>query len=183
MWLEAWNIYIQGMVRYHPKLAPELLSYLESICGFQLIYPLTAWLKYDPAFRMAMGLNKSLSWSRTDDYAFNKFLRSAGASALPNQTSQTQQKTCFRCSSPGHLANNCPAAMFRPSAPQPPNFQPSSLRVATVRQPLSRTAAQASKPACLQFNYSSCFRRYCAFSYKCLKCEGFHPAANCKLSS
>ncbi len=90
-WLEGWNIFIQAMVNFHQELAADLLSYQEAICSWQRIYPAHAWLEYDTAFCMALGLNKGFSWDRIDEYAFNKFL--SCASATPNQISQ--QKNVF----------------------------------------------------------------------------------------
>ena len=84
-WFEAWNIYIQAMVNFHPELAKDMLAYQESICTFQRTYPVSAWLRYDTAFRMNIGLNKSLSWARLDEYAFTRFLRCATSQQTPSQ--------------------------------------------------------------------------------------------------
>ncbi len=68
------------MAKSHPALALDLLSYQECICNFQRLYPVQAWLKYDTTFRMSIGVNKKLSWSRLDECAYNKFIHCAHSS-------------------------------------------------------------------------------------------------------
>ncbi len=178
VWLEAWNIYIQAMVRFHPKLAKDLISYEEANCNFQCIYPAQAWLKYDAAFRMALGLDKGLSWARTDEYAFNKILRCSVAS--PNPTAQ--HRTFLRCSSQGHIASNSPKQTnFRPFAQHSSNPRPSVLPNTNIRRPGYQPEIQGSQPTCCLFNNNQCFRSGCPYDNKCPKCFGNHLATNCRL--
>ena len=121
-WMQAWNLFIRATVFYHPKMAPELLMYQEYMCRLQRSYPLTAWLRYDSAFRLAIAQNKNdpgVSWSKINDYAFNQFIRCA-----PPQDSTFKKQLCFKCSQEGHYANNCPNETFRPPrSQQQSNFQ------------------------------------------------------------
>ncbi len=172
-WFEAWNVFIQAMIKFHPDLAPDLLSYQETICNFQRLYPLKAWLKYDAAFRMSMGLNKQLSWTRTDDYAINKFLRCAynignaynsGTDYVP----QSSTKKCFRCFSTEHMASNFPQVIAMPSLSN--SFRPKSYG----NQP-----QQKSGQICQFYNNGRCLRTHCKFSHRCSMCGGNHPRAVC----
>ena len=66
-WLQAWNIYIRGMVKFYPEIAPTMHVYQESLCNLQGHYPITSWLRKDTSFRINMALNKHLSWNHFDD--------------------------------------------------------------------------------------------------------------------
>ena len=158
-WLEAWNIFIRAMVHFHPELAPELLAYQETICGYQRMYPASSWLKYDTAFRMNLGIDKTLSWARFDGYAYNRFIRGSG-----NQTSKPKLK-CFKCSSEDHLANACPNETFRP----------------TLQNSFRSSSADHQEPKlCRHFNANKCAYSSCKFAHTCFKCKGNHPAIFCQ---
>ena len=58
-WMQAWNLFIRATVSYYPKMAPELLMYQEYMCRLQRSYPLTAWPRYDYAFRLAIAQKRS----------------------------------------------------------------------------------------------------------------------------
>ena len=157
-WLEAWNIFIRAMVHFHPELAPELLAYQETICGYQRMYPASSWLKYDTAFRMNLGIDKTLSWARFDEYAYNRFIRGSG-----NQTSKPKLK-CFKCSSEDHLANACPNETFRP----------------TLQNSFRSSSVDHQEPKlCRHFNANKCAYSSCKFAHACFKCKGNHPAIFC----
>ncbi len=166
-WLEAWNIFIRCMVNFHPELAHELLAYQELICSFHRQYPVTAWLRYDTAFRMNIGLNKTLSWARLDDYAFNKFMRCS--------TSQPSvAPICFQCNMSGHYANNCPNWSFRPYQQNPHAFN------ANQRNSNATRFSSPKGNACRHYNSSNrCYNPNCKFQHKCVKCGGPHPGAFC----
>ena len=159
-WLEAWNIFIRTMVFYHPDLGPELLAYQECISTFQRRYPVSSWLRYDSAFRMNIAMNKSLSWARHDEYAFNKFIRCPAIESLPK---------CYICSAENHLANTCPQKPFRPKIEPRPTTS-------------SGQSQNASMPICRFFNYNTCNNQRCRFAHKCHKCHGNHPYVHCKNS-
>ena len=163
-WLEAWNIYIRAMVHFHPELAPELLVYQESICTFQRLYPPSAWLKYDAAFRMNNATNKALSWARNDEYAFNRFIR------CPSFDNGLR---CFICSSPQHMANACPQKRFRAKQEAPGSSQPSP----------THHLSSGSQPFCKYFNTARCTNQNCRFTHKCRNCQGNHPAFSCRNAS
>ena len=148
------------MVHFHPELAPELLVYQESICTYQRLYPASAWLKYDAAFRMNNATNGALSWSRHDEYAFNRFIRCPTVESSPR---------CFICSSPQHLANTCPQKRFRvkQEAPASPQFSP-------------RQSSSSSPSFCKYFNIARCTNQNCRFAHKCRNCQGNHPAFSCR---
>ncbi len=160
-WFEAWNIYIQAMIKFHPNLAADLMSYQESICTFQRLYPVSAWLKYDAAFRMSMGLNKQLSWTRTDDYCFNKFIRCAYNSAP--QPQQPDPKG-FRGSSSEHSASQGAQADAQQSRSNFRRF---------------RGSDSQQQGVCFHYNTGRCFRYQCKFAHRCKLCAGSHPASMC----
>ena len=159
-WLEAWNIFIRTMVFYHPELGPELLAYQECISTFQRRYPVSSWLRYDSAFRMNIAMNKSLSWARHDEYAFNKFIR------CPSVESMVK---CYICSAESHLANVCPQKPFR-----------SKLETKTTTAPSQNQ--NPNMPICRFFNSNNCNNQKCRFAHKCHKCHGNHPYFQCRNS-
>ena len=157
-WFEAWNIYLRAMAFFHPGLIPDLLAYQDFICTLQRTYPVTAWLRYDIAFRLHAAMDKSLPWSSIDDQAFNKFVR---CPAPPSTIS------CFNCGSESHLANACPQRSFRTKRePGTPHTFPSN------NQPINNS--------CRFFNSSKCENRACRFPHKCSSCSGNHPAFKCR---
>ena len=177
-WLEAWNVFIRAMVFYHSELALDLLMYQECISNFARLYSFKHWSKYDNAFRLAMQMNRSLSWARIDEYAFAKFIRSPPAfSPQPPRVI-----TCFKCSNIGHLASNCPNESFRPSFRSP---QPSSSWGAEPRSTPTapKRSFQANNPqdtsTCRYFNTDGCQYKYCIFPHKCNRCQGPHPGRLC----
>ena len=88
-WLEAWNIFVRVSVHYHPELARDLLPYQDHICHLNKTYQFPTWHRYDITFRMNMALDQTLSWSRTDSYAYDKFIRDSQRASFP--------PTCFKC--------------------------------------------------------------------------------------
>lgn len=148
------------MVFYHPKLGPELLAYQECISTFQRRYPVSSWLRYDSAFRMNIAMNKSLSWARHDEYAFNKFIRCPSVETMPR---------CYICSAENHLANVCPQKLFR-----------SKLETKTATA--SSQNQNSNTPICKFFNSNNCNNQKCRFVHKCHKCYGNHPYVHCRNS-
>ena len=154
-WLDAWNIFIRAMVHFHPVLAQELLAYQESFCTFNHSYPFQACYKYDIAFRMNIARNKHLSWARLDEYAFNKFLR------CPQPVQHAI--TCFKCTSIGHFATNCP---YQSSSAPKRNF---------------RADTEPKQACCRHFNnYNRCMVPTCTWPHKCSRCGGPHPVTDCQ---
>ena len=148
-WMEAWNIYIRVMAHFHPELASELLAYQDFICTLQRTYPTQCWLRYDTAFRMNITLDKSLSWNKLNEYAFNKYVR----------CQSTSTGKCYLCSSDNHFANACPNRPFRPKR--------------DTRPPTSN-----ANP-CRFYNNATCSNRTCKFLHTCSSCNGNHPAYKC----
>ena len=154
-WIEAWNVYVRGMVHFHPHLATEMLAYQEAFCNLNKSYPFRACSQYDIAFRMKMARNKAASWALTDDYAFNRFLRCAPPVA--------SQVTCYRCRVPGHLANACPN------------------QANTNENRFFRTNTGATLQRCRHFNNNNrCTNPACPFPHQCKQCGGAHPVSDCK---
>ena len=161
-WLEAWNIYIRGMVHFHPSLAPSMLAYQESICTLQRSYPFTSWYRYDVAFRLNIARSKSTNWDQFYDYAFNRFIRSA-------PTMQPKPIKCFKCLKEGHYANACPNDNFRRQ--NAPPQQPKE----------DRSFSNPYHLHCRAFNsFGKCQDQECFRPHLCNRCNGPHPGSMCR---
>ncbi len=191
-WLEAWTTFWRIKVHLHPHLTLDLLTYQYQIITFNKSYSFDDWYKYDIAFRMNTALDHSLSWNRTDSYAFNKFLRSApGPSGPP---------TCFRCHETGHIAPNCPnSKLFRPYQANniTPQFQqtptnstlPSLINSSTnapfrASQSLMRSNNRLLSTYCRNYNRNyGCTNAKCSRPHKCNGpgCEKQYPGSTCSL--
>ena len=158
-WIEAWNVYIRGMVHFHPHLAPELLAYQESFCSINKSYPFSARSRYDIAFRMNMARKKHQSWAKLDEYAFNKFLRCAPP--VPSQV------ICYKCHTPGHFAGECQYG-FQPQWQQK---QATPFRSFRRQGPESRRHYN---------NNNKCQNPNCPWPHTCSRCQGLHPVSNCR---
>lgn len=157
-WIEAWNVYIRGMVHFHPYLAPELLAYQESFCSINKSYPFAACSRYDIAFRMNMARNKHQSWAKLDEYAFNKFLRCA-----PPVSSQV---ICYKCHTPGHFAGECQNG-----------FQSQWQQKQST--PFRSFRRQGSESCRHYNNNNKCQNPNCPWPHTCTRCQGLHPISNC----
>lgn len=163
-WLEAWNVFIRGMVHFHPHLASELLAYQEHFCTLTRNYPFNACYKYDIAFRMNMARSTLQQWSRVDEYAFNRFLRC---------TPQQYSTACFKCNNSGHFAADCPS--------QSQGNQPLHNKASQSFRPQSQ--GFTSQTPCRHFNNNnSCTEPNCFWLHACFKCRGPHPGSNCPRS-
>ncbi len=168
-WLEAWNVFIRGMVHFHPHLAPDLLAYQESFTALNRNYNFQSCYKYDIAFRMNVARNQYLPWSRLDEYAFNRFLRSAPPS---------QPLSCFRCRMSGHFAAECPSLKQRDGDARPgQSLSPQAYSFTS--QPPFRAKQPFYQAPCRHFNANYCRDQNCRWPHICNRCRGLHPATNC----
>ena len=154
-WLEAWNIFIRGMVHFHPSLAPQLLSYQESMCTLMRSYQFTACYRYDVAARLNIASNKGARWDNFYDYAFNRFIRCANVSTLSNPVK------CYKCLKEGHFSSSCPNGTFR--AP---------VSTANHKNPFHLY--------CRSFNSGNRCVSDCAHPHRCNKCGQGHPGFSCR---
>ena len=115
------------------------------------MYPLAAWLRYDVACSMALGLNKSLSWAQFDEYAYNRFIRNAPNTLLPISCAVIDVLARTIGLAPViycHIVH-CLTSLFRTSHSKP----------------------QESRP-CRYFNAVQCPSHKCKYSHHCAKCHG-----------
>ena len=168
-WLEAWNVFIRGMVHFHPHLAPDLLAYQESFSTLSRNYHFQSCYKYDIAFRMNVARNQYLPWSRLDEYAFNRFLRCAPPS---------QPLACFRCHMSGHFAADCPTLKQRDGDARPGQSMNPHAFSFTGPQPF-RAKPPFYQAPCRHFNTNYCRDENCRWPHICNRCRGTHPATNC----
>ena len=168
-WLEAWNVFIRGMVHFHPHLAPDLLAYQESFSALSRNYQFQSCYKYDIAFRMNVARNHYLPWSRLDEYAFNRFLRCAPPS---------QPLACFRCHMSGHFAADCPSLKSRDNVSHPGQSM-STQAYSFNGQPPFRAKQPFYQAPCRHFNANNCRDQNCRWPHICNRCRGPHPATNC----
>ena len=167
-WLQAWNIYIRGMIYFHPDLAPSMLSFQESTCNLQRHYLLTSWLGYDTAFRMNIALDKNLSWNRFDECAYDQFVRCPQPDKMSSPNSGLK---CYKFSAPGHYANQCPNESYHPQSNFCANHNPSSGSFRPVN-------VNPSQP-CRHFNNQGrCSQPNCNFPHVCNRCRGAHPGTS-----
>ena len=159
-WLEAWNIFVRVSVHYHPELARDLLPYQDHICHFNKTYQFPTWHRYNITFRMNMALDQTLSWSRTDLYAYDKFIRdSQRASYAP---------TCFKCQPPGQLAVDCNNQPF--CGPQ------------TLQKPSAIPTFTHPEP-CRHYNSNRCERKPCFFPTNVAHQDVAATKTNCFVSN
>ena len=121
--LEAWNIYFEASIAFHPHLVGELLGYQKMICEYASQFKPQAWLAYDKAHRKACAVNQSLRLDVRNDQAYHRYLRDIHT--LP---------VCYICHRFGHMAATCPEKDRSvtpkpdyPTIPRPP-MQPSPYR-------------------------------------------------------
>ena len=96
-YLEAWNVFFEATVAFHPHMVTELLGYQKMISEYAALFKPQAWLAYDRARRQARAVNKAKPWDVRDDKAYQHFMRDIHA--LP---------PCYMCGRPGHFVNTCP---------------------------------------------------------------------------
>ena len=154
-WLEAWNIFIRGMVHFHSSLASQLLAYQESMCTLMRSYQFTACYRYDVAARLNIASNRGARWDIFYDYAFNRFIRCA------NITPMSSPVRCYKCLKEGHFSSNCPKDTFR-----------SSVSTANYKNPF--------RNYCRAFNSGNRCDGGCAHPHRCNKCGQGHPGFACR---
>ena len=76
-WARTWNEFFQASAFFHPHLVTPMIQYQANIARFASVYPRTAWMSYDAAFRQSVANNPSLSWGSINDELFNRFMRTA----------------------------------------------------------------------------------------------------------
>ena len=118
--LEAWNIYLEASITFHPHLVSELLGYQKMICEYASQFKPQAWLAYDRAHRQACAVNQSLHLDVRNDQAYHRYLRDIHT--LP---------VCYICHRFGHMAATCVekdrSVTYKPDHPTVPrpSIQPS----------------------------------------------------------
>lgn len=154
-WLEAWNIFIRGMVHFHPSLASQLLAYQESMCTLMRAYQFTACYRYDVAARLNIASNLGSRWDIFYDYAFNRFIRCA------NVAVSSSPVKCYKCLKEGHFSSSCPNDTFR--------------------APVSSTSYKNPFHSyCRSFNSGNRCDSSCTYAHRCNKCGQGHPGLACR---
>ena len=74
-YLEAWNVFFEATIAFHPHMVSELLGYQKMISEYAAQFKPQAWLAYDRAHRQARAVNKSKPWDERDDKAYQRFMR------------------------------------------------------------------------------------------------------------
>ena len=169
-WLEAWNVFIRGMVHFHPHLAPDLLAYQESVSTLSSNYHFQSCYKYDIAFRMNVARNQYLPWSRLDEHVFNQFLRCA----LPSQP-----LAWLRCHISGHFAADCRTLKQRDGDTRPGQSMNPHAFSFTGQQPFRAKQPFYQAPY-WHFNTNNCRNKNCSWPHICNQCRSPHPATNCQ---
>ena len=77
-WSQAWVVYFEATVRYHPHLLlPHLAAYQVDMNRYARDYPPYAWVAFDAEFRQSVANNPGVSWDRLQSMAFHRHLRGA----------------------------------------------------------------------------------------------------------
>ena len=76
-WSQAWVVYFEATVRYHPHLLPHLAAYQVDMNRYARDYPPYAWMAFDAEFRQSVANNPGVSWDRLHSMAFHRHLRGA----------------------------------------------------------------------------------------------------------
>ena len=74
---QAWVVYFEATVRYHPHLLPHLAAYQVDMNRYARDYPPYAWVAFDAEFRQSVSNNPGVSWDRLHSMAFHRYLRGA----------------------------------------------------------------------------------------------------------
>ena len=202
-WARTWNEFFQASAFFHPHLVTPMIQYQANIARFASVYPRTAWMSYDAAFRQSVANNPSLSWSSINDELFNRFLRTA--QLLPTTTRATRtdspgdssgssrpglaaRNQCYTCREFGHLARVCP---YRAHSVGTATTGSQSIRQApqvTFTQASTTPTMPNSMPAfrapqrqrwCYAFNEGRLCQPNCQWPHVCAKCSGAHPVSAC----
>ena len=78
-WSQAWVVYFEATVRYHPHLLPHLayLVYQVDMNRYARDYLPYAWVAFDAEFRQSMANNPGVFWDRLHSMAFHRHLHGA----------------------------------------------------------------------------------------------------------
>ena len=182
--LEAWNIYFEASIAFHPHLMGELLGYQKMICEYASQFKPQAWLAYDKAHRQACAVNQSLRLDVRNDQAYHRYLRDIHI--LP---------VCYICHRFGHMAATCPEKDRSvtpkpdyPTVPRPPMqpspyhyYAPSASQSAPPSQPPPSFHSQPSQSSGQPFRFQRatpaivCGAKFCALFNKTGRCTAGCP--------
>ena len=195
-WMEAWNVFVQARLHYHPIEAPLLFAYQRTISRLARYYSSPAVMNYDKYFRQLMESQQSAPpserkahWGKLDEGLDHRFLRDHRQSAVK----------CFHCNRRGHVSNRCPSksadssqagqrsntqrtdsipSLFSVTQPPPPPRPPANNSSSTPRNGRRRNR---SDQLCRNQYVDACsFGRGCQFQHICARCQQpGHDADQC----
>ena len=107
-WLRAWTAFLELQTYFRPQLVQSLIRYQSIVIRFSRTFKDRAWIMYDQLFRQKVAQSVTLSWEDEDARLYNEVLKGNERSFSQNLHSQPSyspnDKPCFKCNKPGHIA-------------------------------------------------------------------------------
>ena len=150
-WSQAWVVYFEATVRYHPHLLPHLAAYQVDMNRYARDYPPHAWVAFDAEFRQSVANNPG-PWTACTPW---RSIAICAALLLPPPVHATT--AVGEGGGSGHPAVRHPPA-GRPTHP-----------IGSGRR----------GGLCRDYNARSCTRAACRYEHRCTRCGGTHPAVSC----
>ena len=152
-WSQAWVVYFEATVWYHPHLLPHLAVYQVDMNRYARDYAPYVWVAFDTEFRQSVANNPGGSRDRLHSMAFHRHLCGAPpASPRPHTDSGR-----------GGV-----------SAPPPTRSLPTPGGPPHTSEWFGRR-----RGLCRDYNARSCTWATCQYEHSCTQCGGTHLAFSC----